>query len=481
MRSKLHISALFTLAAALSSSMSVPLAENRLIETDPSITGTTQHIHKRAFKDIGLPDNNLKTNCVSVGFLPSEGDSASPRYTMTQINEKLGAKASTYGWYAQITSSGFDGSQLLAMKEDVVASGAVFVASVMPTVNFNTITEDVAQQVASVMKQFTDAGVTVWLRYAHEMNWYATDGTYHGTSADFITSWRKIYNAACKDNTKVSCFWSPNQAKNPSSDLQPWWPGEEFVDLVGIDCYPGSNDDTSSNELFDRLYGEFYATYSKPYGLPFAIGETGAGPGQKEQWLKTLVTQEKSKYPNYVSMSWFEFDKEADFRIVMTDEATLQQTKDLLLSGKHKSTSLATSSSAPASPASTAYVISASASPTPSSSTAEPATDTQPPKKDNSVAIAVGISVPIGIIAIAAAVFFVLRRNKSVATQDNGNEQGLGTGPEVKEGRSISPAYTNHSEVYELMNDARPAEMDSRVVAHEMQQPANELPARYSR
>jgi len=81
------------------------------------------------------------------------------------------------------------------------------------------------------------------------------------------------------------------------------------------------------------MYGSFYDTFSKPYELPFAIGETGAGPGQKEGWLKQLVSQDRSKYPNYVSMSWFEFDKEADFRIVMTDDAMLAKTKQVLLTG----------------------------------------------------------------------------------------------------------------------------------------------------
>ncbi|KAJ4299318.1 hypothetical protein N0V90_004562 [Kalmusia sp. IMI 367209] len=324
------------MAASLGSSMSVPRAGNYPIENNQDFPNKVNgQVHKRASKDLGLPNDTLKTNCVSVGFLPSEGDSASPRYTMAQINGKLGAKSSTYGWYAQISSSNFDGSQLLAVKDDIVASGAVFVASVMPSINFKEVTPDVAKQVAAVMKQFTDAGVTVWLRYAHEMNWYATDGTYHGTSEDFITSWKNIYEANCASNDKVSCFWSPNQAGS-ASDLQPWWPGEQYVDLVGIDCYPRAGDDVGDAE-FERLYGNFYDSFSKPYGLPFAIGETGAGTGQKEGWLKTLVNQDKSKYPNYVSMSWFEFDKEADFRIVMTDDSTLQQTKDILLSGGNDS------------------------------------------------------------------------------------------------------------------------------------------------
>ena len=250
---------------------------------------------------------------------------------MAQINSRLGAKASTYGWYAQIKSSKFDGSQLLAVKDDVVASGAVFVASIMPSVNFNEITEGVANDVANVLKQFTDEGVEVWLRFAHEMNWYVVDGTYHGTSADFITAWKRIYAANCANNAHVKCFWSPNQAA--AKDLRAWWPGPETVDIVGIDCYPRSGDDTSGNALFEKLYAEFYDTYSAPYNLPFAIGETGAGVGMKEEWLKQLVSQDKSRYPNYVSMSWFEFDKEADFRIVETDDATLRQTKNILLAG----------------------------------------------------------------------------------------------------------------------------------------------------
>lgn len=265
---------------------------------------------------------------------------------MAQINSKLGAKAATYGWYAQISSSNFDGSQLLAVKDDIVASGAVFVASVMPSVNFKEVTPEVAQQVAAAMKKFTDAGVMVWLRYAHEVNWYVKDGTYHGTSEDFVTSWKNIYEANCKDNDKVKCYWSPNQ-EGDMKNLEPFWPGPEYVDLVGIDCYPKSGDDTSGNDLFDRLYGDFYKTYSEPYDLPFAIGETGAGPGQKEGWLKQLVSQDKSKYPNYVSMSWFEFDKEADFRIVMTDDSTLQQTKEILLSGSDGSCSGGSGGSTP--------------------------------------------------------------------------------------------------------------------------------------
>jgi hypothetical protein len=261
----------------------------------------------------GLPADGLSMNGVAFGFLPSSGDNGYT-YTMAQINDKLGAKASTYGWYSQITSSNYDDSQLTGRMDDVVSSGAVFQPSVMPSIAFNEVTSDVATQVATSMKKFTDQGVEVWLRFAHEMNWYVQDGTYKGTPSEFATAWKNVA-AAVKDNPKVKMYWSPNRVGNVA-DLAPWWPGQDNVDIVGIDCYPQSGEDIES--LFDICYRDFYDSYSTNQGnKPFAIGETGAGPDQKEAWLTQLVSQDMSKYPNYVATSWFEYNKETDFRIVM--------------------------------------------------------------------------------------------------------------------------------------------------------------------
>lgn len=67
---------------------------------------------------------------------------------------------------------------------DVVTSGAVFIPAIMPTgVRFCDINETVAQQIASVLNQFTSQGVEVWLRFAHEVNYYVlpdTNGTGNG-------------------------------------------------------------------------------------------------------------------------------------------------------------------------------------------------------------------------------------------------------------------------------------------------------------
>ena len=50
----------------------------------------------------------------------------------------------------------------------------------MPYIKFSAITPAVATQIANVLKQFTDKNVEVWLRFAHEMNYYTQDGANGG-------------------------------------------------------------------------------------------------------------------------------------------------------------------------------------------------------------------------------------------------------------------------------------------------------------
>jgi hypothetical protein len=62
-----------------------------------------------------------------------------------------------------------------------IPSGTVFQPAIMPTgLPFNEVTSEIANDIANVVRQFTDRGIEVWLRFAHEMNWYVQDGTYTG-------------------------------------------------------------------------------------------------------------------------------------------------------------------------------------------------------------------------------------------------------------------------------------------------------------
>ena len=206
-------------------------------------------------------------------------------------------------------------------------SGAVFAISLQPFIPFNQID---ASKIANSMNNILSKGPSVvWLRFAHEINWYIDTNTkntanvkYHGTTDEFKTLWRNI--ATTVDRSKVKMFWSPNAAVPPdtiASIGDDWWPGAEYVDIVGLDNYG------QSGQTFESAFGEFHDTYAEANGLPFTLGETGwLGGGtdeQKEGWLREISKAEAlQRCPRYVGWSWFEYDKpeEGDFRIVEGDK-----------------------------------------------------------------------------------------------------------------------------------------------------------------
>ena len=259
-----------------------------------------------------VPQACLKKNGIAVGWLP---EAVSDFKTITT---NLGSPGCYFGQYSQITSTTYDDSQLTQVSTDDI-QGAIFIASVQPWIPFTQVDSSVASQVAASMKKFTDQGIEVYLRFGHEMNWYATpEGKdYHGTAPDFVIAWKNIA-AAVADNPKVSMFWSPNNAGGDSSKLTAWWPGPETVDIVGIDIYP------KSHVSFSDAYKDFHGTFAKAYDKPFIIGETGyssSSDDDKTYWLEQLSSPEaKSSLSNYVGFSWFEYNKEQKFYVASHGE-----------------------------------------------------------------------------------------------------------------------------------------------------------------
>jgi hypothetical protein len=102
---------------------------------------------------------------------------------LLMINAVTGKKASSCGIFSHIRAKRpYTGHQLTLHLSDIKDSNAVLVAHIMPTgLRFSQITPEVAKEVASVIKKFTDEGIEVWLRFAHEMNWYVRTGTYKGS------------------------------------------------------------------------------------------------------------------------------------------------------------------------------------------------------------------------------------------------------------------------------------------------------------
>lgn len=177
-----------------------------------------------------------------------------------------------------------------------------------------------AVAICKVMKEYTDMGVEVWLRFAHEVNYYQSDGTYQGTVDDFKEGWDVVAKACRNIAPEVKMFFTPNVAS--LSEYQKFYPDDHStVDLIGIDYYPKS---TSGNSFVDVMK-PFHDAYTKESGPHFAIGEIGLGVaadmGSRLNWFKDMTSAEtKSAMPHYVAVSWFNYVSPF-FHVSLCDQA----------------------------------------------------------------------------------------------------------------------------------------------------------------
>lgn len=156
----------------------------------------------------------------------------------------------------------------------------------------------------SVVKQFVDGGVTVWLRWGHEMNWrvkisyslshlkswtllillstfrYYTRGSddldptgrrsyYDPNPQHFINAWRVVYTKFKAELPTVQHMWCANVGG--MDQLWQFWPGPEYVDIVGLDYYTELNAPSSRylypDGLIKQTHDTFALAFDKPYWM----------------------------------------------------------------------------------------------------------------------------------------------------------------------------------------------------------------------
>jgi beta-mannanase len=165
-------------------------------------------------------------------------------------------------------------------------------------------------------------GGPVLLRYAHEMNgdWYPwAEGANGNAPGSYAAAWRHVHDVvAAQGATNVRWVWTPNVPYHGSTDLAGLYPGDAYVDVVGLDGYNwgtgfAGRSWTAPADLFSpglaRLRG------IAP-GKPVVIAETASSEvgGSKAAWNRDLVAYLQAQ-SDVTAVVWFDMDKEADWRI----------------------------------------------------------------------------------------------------------------------------------------------------------------------
>jgi len=169
--------------------------------------------------------------------------------------------------------------------------------------------------------QVRGLGITVMLRFAHEMNLLSSDwgpGKQGNTPAGYVEAWRHIVTIFRQEGAdNVKWVWAPNidYGGRPFSQF---FPGDEWVDYVGLDGYNWGATEGESWESFSQLFASSYATITALSTKPVIIAETGSSEsgGDKPAWIEeTFFRTIPEQMPRVAAVVWFNDAKERDWRI----------------------------------------------------------------------------------------------------------------------------------------------------------------------
>ena len=174
--------------------------------------------------------------------------------------------------------------------------------------------------------ELRDFGYPVLLRPMPEMNgdWTPWGGTVNGnTPSDFIPAWRHIHDIFVQENAaNVKFVWSPNadyDNASATSTFDAYYPGDAYVDYTGLDGYNwGTSASWGSQwQSFTDIFAPSYDVFTARTAKPVIICETASTEqgGNKAQWISDMFAQLPARFPRITQVTWFNVNKETDWRV----------------------------------------------------------------------------------------------------------------------------------------------------------------------
>lgn len=176
----------------------------------------------------------------------------------------------------------------------------------------------------------------VLLRWGHEMNgnWYSWSGVKNNKSSyRYIGAFQHIHDIFQQiETSNVKFVFSINSEDVPKrrwNRFENYYPGDEYVDLIGIDMYNwGYSEQGFFAKIFawkqpENILRQSYERIIKKYpGKPIIISELGCSSqgGNKIKWMQDLFYLLKKRFKAVKAFVWFDMVKERDWGISQDEE-----------------------------------------------------------------------------------------------------------------------------------------------------------------
>jgi len=187
-------------------------------------------------------------------------------------------------------------------------------------------------------------GGPVLLRWGHEPNgdWYPWSGAANiNRPGVYAADWRRMAGIIRAGAPNARLVFSVNSEDRPDAAwnrFERYYPGDAYVDAVGIDLYNWG--DTRPWSEWKRPNILLKKPYARALELapekPLFLTEIASCPsgGDRALWLGQLFDKLSSRYTAVKGLLWFDYDKECDWRI-SADPASARVYAGRLGSGGH--------------------------------------------------------------------------------------------------------------------------------------------------
>lgn len=162
----------------------------------------------------------------------------------------------------------------------------------------------------------------------------------NSNSADFIAAWRHIHDIFEEEHaTKVIWVFCPNVPNTTDYPYSSLYPGESFVNWIGLDGYNwGTTQSWSKWVSFDGVFGSAYKDITKiapQKPLMLAEVNTTDQGGDKAQWYKDMLNNQiPNNFPQIQAVVIFNEDRSAQEHVNWKIDSN-QESLDSFISAIH--------------------------------------------------------------------------------------------------------------------------------------------------
>lgn len=150
-------------------------------------------------------------------------------------------------------------------------------------------------------------GHPVMVRFAHEMNggWYPWGVKAEGNTARvYKRAWRHVVRTFRREGAdNVLWIWCPNVNQSGNIPFAGQYPGDAWVDWVGLDGFNWGYGGSSYS--FREIFGRSYRVLRRISSKPMMVAETGTQRRGKAHWIKQALNRQLPNFGRIKALVWF--------------------------------------------------------------------------------------------------------------------------------------------------------------------------------